>query len=139
MNMMKSLLALASIIMSAQAFAPLPRATRPSISLSGGNPIANFFEELDNFIDDATSRRLGNGAAFYGKRKSNFYGEDDAGRKKDSNVADHTEDYQGPSSSGYFKWMPDDDGQMRPVSRMKEKSLERNPKFWDRQFGDDEE
>ena len=91
MHMMKSFLTLASIIiMSAQAFAPLPRATKPSSSLFGGNPIANFFEELDNFIDDATSRRLGNGAAFYGKRKSNFYGEDDAGKKKDSNVADPT-------------------------------------------------
>ena len=44
---------------------------------------ANFFEELDAFVDDATSRRLGNGAQYYGKRKSSFYGKDDANRKKD--------------------------------------------------------
>ncbi len=36
-----------------------------------------FFEELDAFVDDASARRLGNGSAFYGKRKSKFYGEDD--------------------------------------------------------------
>lgn len=44
---------------------------------------ANFFDELDAFVDDATSRRLGNGAQYYGKRKSSFYGKDDANRKKD--------------------------------------------------------
>lgn len=44
---------------------------------------ANFFEELDAFVDDATSRRLGNGAQYYGKRKSSFYGKNDANRKKD--------------------------------------------------------
>ena len=43
----------------------------------------NFFEELDAFVDDATSRRLGNGAQYYGKRKSSFYGKDDANRKAD--------------------------------------------------------
>ena len=42
-----------------------------------------FFEELDNFIDDAMSRRLGAGSAFYGKRKSSFYGDEDSGRKSD--------------------------------------------------------
>ena len=33
--------------------------------------IGNFFDELDAFVDDATSRRLGNGAIFlwcYGAR-----------------------------------------------------------------------
>lgn len=44
---------------------------------------ANFFEELDAFVDDATSRRLGNGAQYYGKRKSSFYGKDDANKKRD--------------------------------------------------------
>lgn len=43
----------------------------------------NFFEELDAFVDDATSRRLGNGAQYYGKRKSSFYGKDDVNRKAD--------------------------------------------------------
>lgn len=44
---------------------------------------ANFFEELDALVDDATSRRLGNGAQYYGKRKSSFYGKDDVNRKRD--------------------------------------------------------
>ena len=44
---------------------------------------ANFFQELDAFVDDATSRRLGNGAQYYGKRKSSFYGQDDSNKKKD--------------------------------------------------------
>jgi hypothetical protein len=47
-----------------------------------------------------------------------------------------SEDYQGPSSSGFFKWMPDENGQMRPVTRMKEKNLERSPQFWDRVYSD---
>mmetsp|Transcript_24900 Transcript_24900/g.36534 ORF Transcript_24900/g.36534 Transcript_24900/m.36534 type:complete len:161 (+) Transcript_24900:66-548(+) len=86
----------------------------------------NFFEELDNFIDDATSRRLGAGSAFYGKRKSSFYGDADKGKKANSKVSDPTEDYNGPSSSGYFKWIMDEEtGQMKPVSRMKEKNLEK--------------
>jgi hypothetical protein len=42
----------------------------------------NFFVELDKFVDDATARRLGNGSAFYGKRKSSFYGEDDTNKKQ---------------------------------------------------------
>jgi len=36
--------------------------------------------QLDNFADDAAMRRLGNGAKFYGKRRSSFYGKDDADR-----------------------------------------------------------
>ena len=55
-----------------------------------GNFFSNFFQELDNFVDDATSRRLGAGQAFYGKRKSSFYGEGDSGKKKDPNVFDPT-------------------------------------------------
>jgi len=53
-----------------------------------GNFFSNFFQELDNFVDDATSRRLGAGQAFYGKRKSSFYGEDDSGKKKNPNKFD---------------------------------------------------
>ena len=71
------------------------------------------------------ARRLGNGAAFYGKRRSNFYGSDDKNKKRDKKVFDPTEDYQGPSTSGFFKWMPDDDGEMRPVTRMKNQVIER--------------
>jgi hypothetical protein len=57
--------------------------------------ISNFFEELDAFVDDATSRRLGAGSAFYGKRKSSFYGKNDKNKKQDRNVPSPTEDYQG--------------------------------------------
>lgn len=79
---------------------------------------ANFFEELDAFVDDATSRRLGNGAQYYGKRKSNFYGKDDSNKKKDSTVFDPTEDYRGPSNAGYFQWLQDPEtGEMKPVTR----------------------
>jgi hypothetical protein len=68
---------------------------------------------------------LGNGATFYGKRRSNFYGENDRNKKKDRGVFDPTEDYQGPATSGFFKWMPDENGQMRPVTRMKNQVIER--------------
>ena len=44
---------------------------------------ANFFQELDAFVDDATSRRLGAGAQYYGKRKSSFYGKEDSNKKRD--------------------------------------------------------
>mmetsp|Transcript_12284 Transcript_12284/g.14801 ORF Transcript_12284/g.14801 Transcript_12284/m.14801 type:complete len:151 (+) Transcript_12284:63-515(+) len=98
----------------------------------------NFFDELDAFVDDATSRRLGAGSAFYGKRKSSFYGKEDKNRKRDPGQADPLEDYQGPSKSGYFQWMPDEEGMLRPVTRRKARNIERNPNFWDRQFADDE-
>jgi hypothetical protein len=71
------------------------------------------------------ARRLGNGAAFYGKRKSNFYGEQDKNKKSSRDVFDATEDYQGPSTSGYFGWMVDEEGQWRPVSRMKKQTLDK--------------
>ena len=51
--------------------------------------ISNFFtsfnEELDAFTDDAINRRFGNGAKFYGMRKSNMYGSDDPMRKRNRN------------------------------------------------------
>lgn len=52
--------------------------------------VGEFFDELDAFVDDATSRRLGAGSNFYGKRKSNFYGDADQGKKKNRQVADPT-------------------------------------------------
>ena len=82
-------------------------------------------EELDAFMDDASARRLGNGAAFYGKRKSNFYGEKDKNKKRDRSVSDPTEAYRGPAQAGYFQWMRDEDGEMRPVTRMKNKIIEK--------------
>lgn len=96
--------------------------------------ISNFFQELDNFVDDASARRLGNGAAFYGKRKSNFYGSNDKNRKLDAQTPDPTEDYQAPSTGGYFQWQPDANGQMRPVTRMKKKIVERGMGYWDKVY-----
>ena len=114
--------------------------TQLSAEKKGGNFISNFFDELDAFVDDATNRRLGNGAAFYGKRKSSFYGEEDFMKKMDKSVPDPTEDYQGPKKAGYFQWMMDEEtGQMKPVTRMKKQNIERNPNFWDKAFGDDKE
>ena len=57
----------------------------------------------DAFVDDATNRRLGNGAAFYGKRKSAFYGEQDFMKKEDKDMPDPTEDYQGPKKVSHAK------------------------------------
>jgi len=100
-----------------------------------GNFFSNLFSELDNFVEDATSRRLGAGAQFYGKRKSEFYGKNDKGKKKNSGLADPTEDYQGPTNSGYFTWQKDEKtGMVKPVTRMKKKNIERNPRFWDKYF-----
>jgi hypothetical protein len=79
---------------------------------------------MDKFLDDASARRLGNGAAFYGKRKSNFYGANDVNKKNDALVPDPLEDYRAPSAGGYFQWMPDDDGVLRPVTRMKKQVVE---------------
>merc|ERR1712087_408076 len=91
---------------------------------------ANFFEELDAFVDDATSRRLGAGAQYYGKRKSNFYGKDDVNRKRDKYVSDATEDYRGPSNAGYFKWLPDPEtGELKPVTRLREVNIEKKTRF----------
>jgi len=36
----------------------------------------------------------------------------------------------GPSSSGFFKWMEDEDGRMTPVSRRKNVNLEKK-RFFD--------
>ena len=99
--------------------------------------VKEFFQELDNFLDDATARRLGNGAAFYGKRKSNFYGKNDKNRKSDPNRPDPLEDFQAPLNGGYFQWMPDENGDLRPVTRMKKKVVERNPSFWDKFYEKD--
>ena len=94
--------------------------------------VSNFFEELDAFVDDATARRLGAGAQYYGKRKSSFYGDDDKNKKLDKNVADSAEDFM-VNAGGNFKWITDEDGNLRPVSRMKQTSVEKPAKMWGRQ------
>ena len=128
-------------VLGVHSFAPVsPRITTTTTTQMNGifDKVEEFFQELDAFVDDATSRRLGNGSKFYGKRRSKFYGTDDKDRKRDNAVADPTEDYQGPTSSGFFKWMPDENGQMRPVTRMKEKTLDK-PGMWDKIYSADNE
>ena len=86
-----SLALLAATLLLSEAFVPQSQNVRSTSSLNGiFDKVGEFFEELDAFVDDATARRLGNGSKFYGKRKSNFYGENDSGRKKDRKVADPT-------------------------------------------------
>ena len=79
----------------------------------------NFFEkllkELDNFADDAMGRRLGQGAKFYGKRKSNFYGEDDPLRKIDAGSFNSEEDYSGPAGGSFFVLSKERDEEGRPM------------------------
>lgn len=92
--MMKSLfVGAALLILGCEAFVPagVSSSSRPSTQVHGFfDKVGEFFEELDAFVDDATARRLGNGSKFYGKRRSNFYGENDKDRKVDRKVADPT-------------------------------------------------
>ena len=140
-----ALITISSLLLS-DAFTPsnthhsqITSKTQLQSEKKGGNFFSNFFEELDAFVDDATNRRLGNGAAFYGKRKSSFYGVEDFMKKVDKATPDPTEDYQGPAKAGYFQWMMDEEtGQMKPVTRMKNVNIERNPNFWDKAFKDDD-
>lgn len=126
-------------VVTIQGFTPCTPRNKVSVTRRDGmfDKVGEFFAELDAFVDDATSRRLGNGSKFYGKRRSNFYGSNDKDRKRDRTVADPTEDYQGPTSSGFFKWMPDENGQMRPVTRMKEKVLDK-PGMWKKSNAEEE-
>ena len=90
----------------------LGRAMKAKKKNASFDPLAalkNFGRGLDDFIDDAMDRKLGNGAEFYGKRKSNFYGADDP-MKSDGRGGDQ---YKGPVGGGYFKR----DAEGRPVTR----------------------
>lgn len=85
-------------------------AERPAIP----NPfelLKNFGRGLDDMIDDAMMKKLGNGDKFYGKRKSNFYGKDDPGKR--SSPDDASEEYSGPEGGSYFQL----DSEGRPVTR----------------------
>ena len=146
--LMKSITALflaaALLVVATEGFASPSTGNRAQTQLfaeeKGGffGAVSNFFEELDAFVDDATARRLGNGAAYYGKRKSSFYGKEDSMKKPDKNVMDSSEDYM-VQSGGNYKWIQDENGQMRPVSRMKNKNLEKPLAFWGRQDNKEEE
>ncbi|CAB9510438.1 expressed unknown protein [Seminavis robusta] len=131
---MKSFLSLLLLLPAALAFvSQVPKSNHAVTALfaedenKGGlfGGIKNFFEELDAFVDDASARRLGAGASFYGKRKSNFYGESDKMKKADKNVYDPSEDYR-VTAAGNYKWMEDEDGVLRPVTRLKNKIMEKN-------------
>jgi hypothetical protein len=91
---------------------------------SSHTPFATCMFSQSQTLQTHSARRLGNGAAFYGKRKSNFYGNNDK-NKKQSSEFDAAEDYFGPSAAGYFQWMPDADGKLRPVTRMKKQVVEK--------------
>ena len=87
----------ASSVVGCKAFVVRPQcstARNMDTSINGFfDKVGEMFEELDAFVDDAMSRRLGAGAAFYGKRKSNFYGENDKGRKRDRSMPDPTGEF----------------------------------------------
>ena len=88
------------------------KSKKDAAPLGGFDPLAalkRFGQGLDDFVDDAMDRKLGNGAEFYGKRKSNFYGADDP-MKSDGRGGDQ---YKGPVGGGYFKR----DAEGRPVTR----------------------
>lgn len=122
-------LGLASIVTAFTTSPTIPsRCSGPShvaMHAEKENFFSKFMKEVDNFVDDAASRRLGNGAAFYGKRKSSFYGEMDSMKKADADVASEDEDYQGPTNAGYFVWRQNDEGRMQPQTRLKGKPLEK--------------
>ena len=92
MQLTLSLLVVLAVVSVSQGFvspSSNQRRNGGDVAMNGiFDKVGEFFEELDAFVDDATSRRLGAGASFYGKRKSKFYGENDSGRKADKNVAD---------------------------------------------------
>ena len=88
------------------------KSKKDAAPLGGFDPLGalkRFGQGLDDFVDDAMARKLGNGAEFYGKRKSNFYGADDP-MKSDGRGGDQ---YKGPVGGGYFKR----DAEGRPVTR----------------------
>ncbi|KAG8462882.1 hypothetical protein KFE25_001655 [Diacronema lutheri] len=74
----------------------------------GGERKPGFFARLaqgfDDIVDDALDRKLGNGASFYGKRKSNFYGAADTMKKADPRKRNDEEDYKGNAGGSYFIW-----------------------------------
>ncbi len=92
MKSFESILVLLFLVVSTQGFVAPTTQHRVSTTQRNGifDKVGEFFQELDAFVDDATSRRLGNGSKFYGKRRSNFYGKEDKDRKRDRTVSDPT-------------------------------------------------
>ena len=83
--------------------------------------IENFPDQLDKFVDDAANKRLGNGHIYYGKRKSDFYGTEDPGRKSDPNEYNREEDYVGPNGGSYFLLSKERDDKGRPMGFLTKK------------------
>jgi len=106
---------------SQSAVQPARPAYAPARASASMGFFDNFLTELDNFVDDAANRRLGNGAKFYGKRKSSFYGEEDQGRKADPSVADPEEDWRGPGGGSFFVLSKERDEQGRPMGFLTKK------------------
>jgi len=105
-----------AVVMHAHVHGVAMRApTRPRAASMTMNFMAKLLEEVDRFADDAMGRRLGNGASFYGKRKSSFYGEDDSNRKADPDVFSEEEDWRGPGGGSYFVLSKECDEQGRPL------------------------
>mmetsp|Transcript_22582 Transcript_22582/g.75881 ORF Transcript_22582/g.75881 Transcript_22582/m.75881 type:complete len:155 (-) Transcript_22582:318-782(-) len=105
---------------------------RSTIMLSDSEEKPGFLgrlsQGLDDFIDDAIMRKLGNGASFYGKRKSNFYGKNDPMKKSDPRVADTKEDYRGNAGGSYFVWDKEWDMALtRKQARMKKQGRLQRP------------
>ena len=116
---MRSYTAAALLLSPCDAFVFSTAPQRAPQRFSRSHASMNFFEklmqEMDNFADDAMGRRLGNGAKFYGKRRSSFYGEEDTLRKADPQQADSEEDYAGPAGGSYFVLSEERDEQGRPL------------------------
>lgn len=80
------------------------RARAPIVMEEKPGFFGRMLQGLDDLVDDAMDRKLGNGANFYGKRKSNFYGNKDEMKKADPRSANAEEDYRGFKGGSYFVW-----------------------------------
>jgi hypothetical protein len=94
-NILSVVLVVVAALVGTQGFMPTQRRSFATTTQRNGifDKVGEFFEELDAFVDDATSRRLGNGSKFYGKRRSKFYGEEDKDRKQDNTISDRTGEF----------------------------------------------
>lgn len=91
----------------------MPQQQFRTVAYAGDGPfgfLKRLAQEVDDIVDDAMMKKLGNGNNFYGKRKSNFYGKDDKGKRQSE---DDNAEYNGPKGGSYFKL----DREGRPVTR----------------------
>lgn len=80
-------------------------ASIPMVMSGEGKESLGFFgrlaKGLDDIVDDALDRKLGNGASFYGKRKSSFYGKNDPFKRKGD---ERDGRYVGRGGGSYYVW-----------------------------------